>query len=262
MSKNDNSPYLLVDEEKADMAKSDHVLNPLSVNGHVSSEAKCEEPTAQSVVPNKPVFMTRAIGHFAMAVCSFVSFALMGSIPGINVQSGIVTVQDLLLSSSCTDKSLISGSINFNAFRFVLVVGVLCWLYSSASTVLLMFQKLLGKCATNVPQNAKFNIAVMCCDITFLILTFLAFMIGACFLTVPQKLDYVNDVVYFTVETFYLTIDLAGMCPSMPNPLPPLRGSMAMMFFTFAAACLSVFSSMQLYNDQIKAKKSTYQNCL
>jgi len=172
----DKSPYLLVEEK--DLQQSGHVGNPL-----MSTSATLGSPVAAAVDSSESSSKVGCIvkgmmGHGILAVFSFLSFALIGSIPNINVQSGQVSAEELLLSNNCTEESGISGKLDFAAFRLLLVVGVLCWLYSCSSLVLGLFKVAVSACLTSkqprlLVLTEKFSLIVAVCDGLFTVLTFL-----------------------------------------------------------------------------------------
>jgi hypothetical protein len=255
-------------DEKADMAKSDHILNPISQTDQGTSSPERQETLAAEREKQCSVLPKSVLSQVLVAIFSFLSFALMGSIPNINVSSGYVNAEDLLQSNNCSESGPITGKINFNSFRFILVVGVLTWLYSSAFVVLWGTKTGLAYCLTVNNKHTqlvadKFNMISTACNFVFCILTFLSFVIGACYLSVPQKLDFQGTSVYFSVETLYMTVQGLGICPTMQSPLPRIRGSLALMFFAFNAAAISLLFSLEslLKKKQI-SKPETYENCL
>ena len=179
VTQKDKSPYLLVEEK--DLQQSGHVGNPLMPS--ISTSATLGSPVAAAVDSSESSSKVGCIvkgmmGHGILAVLSFLSFALIGSIPNINVQSGQVSAEDLLLSNNCTEESGISGKLDFAAFRLLLVVGVLCWLYSCSSLVLGLFKVAVSACLTSKQPRLlvltdKFSLIVAVCDGLFTVLTFL-----------------------------------------------------------------------------------------
>ena len=175
-----STPYLLVEEK--DHQQSGHVGNPMLMPS-TSTSATLASPVAAAVdgseLSSKVGCIVKGMmGHGILAVLSFLSFALIGSIPNINVQSGQVSAEDLLLTNNCTEESGISGKLDFAAFRLLLVVGVLCWLYSCGSFLLGLFKVAVSAClATKQPRllvlTEKFSLIVAVCDGLFTVLTFL-----------------------------------------------------------------------------------------
>jgi len=275
----DNSPYLLVDEEKGCDSSSLHVLNPLSAESRsaplsvLATAASVLDGTGVPIVSKQSVFSQSgfkiALCTAIFAACTFLSFCLAGSIPGIGVQSSIVTVAEVLSKTSCTEHSgLFSGSLDFSALRLLLAVGVLGWLYGVSSLALTAVQQLsvyfcLGK-ARNSSSSQQFPEAVgVVTDFIFCVLCFLAFVIAAVSISAPQKMRFQGAQIYFNLETLYLSLD--GICVGgggLTSPLPVIRAAVALMFFAFCAASMSLLARIEARVQQQIAKKANYDNCL
>ena len=292
MSSPSNSPYLIIDEESV-LSKSDHVLNPLSASPS-NTEIKIAAPSPEksggaSVLCIKSSVSKGVIAHILVALFSLLAVATLGAVPNINVQSGTVSAEDLLVSNSCSSETGISGSVDFRAFRFELVIGVLVFLYSAGYLFLATVQS-LSAFFLRVTMDSKFNCVVAACDTVFTVLSALAFFVPACALTTPQKMAMNATVVYFSfgtslvypavrsspylthflssphslvnLDTLYLTVEAAGLCPNLTSPLHLARASVAMMFFCCVAGCFSLLSSAELFLLQKKSDKTAFENCL
>lgn len=192
----------------------------------------------------------------------------MGSVGGINVQSGNVTAEDLLAASSCQDMraGTIEGSLNMNPFRLILVCGILVWIYALACICLGAFKK-VAACFLRPgmgAESAKFSAVVLCIDAIFAVLSFFAFILGACYVGAPQIFKLNGQHVFFTMETFFLTMQATGLCQAAESPMPTIRGSVAMMFFCFGSMSAACVASVQMYRKRVaeKAAGTSYVNCL
>jgi hypothetical protein len=274
-NKKDASPYLLVDSEKGpssehvDNTSSEHVLNPLASAS--SPMAKPGDAQSTSAEPAQSMYFTSTralICHVAEGLFAFLSFVILGATSsGVSVSSGDVSVSELLASAGCTSaESPISGKLNFNANRFLLVIGILTWLYCMASIALALIKRVTEYFVNKVPgvTEEKLNMVALVSDITFTLLSFIAFLAGAIYITVPQKLSFGESTVFFTIESFWLTIADLSLCQSTskPNPLPSIRASIALIFFSAVAGCACIITQVQAYRQQEKLKKQNFQNCL
>lgn len=177
----DMSPYLRVEEK--DLQQSGHVANPLMPSTGTSTSVPTQSsPMAAAAEGSESSSKVGCIvkgmmGHGILAVLSFLSFALIGSI-NINVQSGQVEASDLLLTNNCNEEIVVTGKLDFSGFRFLLSVGVLCWIYSCSSCLLGIFKVAVSAClVTKQPRllilTDKLSIIVAVCDGLFCLLTFL-----------------------------------------------------------------------------------------
>ena len=57
------------------------------------------------------------------------------------------------------------------------------------------------------PVEANLTVVTLVLDAIFMVLSFLAFMLAAIYIGVPQKFVYQGREVFFTMETLYMTID-------------------------------------------------------
>lgn len=269
----DNSPYLLVDSEKGiDQASSEHVGNPMLTAAVASSASPVSKPEGDA--PAKaPLLLasTRAlVFHVIQGLLAFLAFVIMGATTsGVSVSSGAVTVSELLASAKCKEDGPISGELSFNSNRFVLVIGILTWLYCMTSVFLALVKKAAAFFLNSLPKainEDKLNVVALVADVTFALLSFIAFLAGAVYMTVPQKLAFgdADQAAFFTIETFWLTIAEMGLCDSKasPNPLPAIRASIALIFFSSAAGCACIVTQVQAYREQQKLKNQDFTNRL
>lgn len=260
-----SSPYLVVEHSgtmhDASAASTHSTMHDTATTHGLTAPPGSLEPT--KLVPKERSLL---IIHTISGIFAFLSFALMGGVAGINVQSGIVTTEDLLAASRCQDGGAdIVGSTNFNPFRLCLVIGVLVWLYALAT----IFLATIKKCASTFlrpgqAESAQFSAVVLCIDAVFLVLTFLAFILGAVSIGAPFKIVYQGQEVFFNLETLLLTLTARGLCPANASPLPVMRGAVAMMFFCFCAMSTSCVASVQMYRSRLAVKSAgtSYVNCL
>jgi hypothetical protein len=271
----DNSPYLLVDSEKGmEQASSEHVGNPMLAAAAASSASASpvSKPEAEaSQQPPMPFASTRAlVFHVVQGLLAFLAFIVMGATnSGVSVSSGAVSVSGLLSSASCKDDGPISGELSFNSHRFVLVIGILTWLYCMTSVFLALVKRAAAFFLNKLPKTVdedKLNFVALVADVTFSLLSFIAFLAGAVYITVPQKLVFgdAGQAVYFTIETFWMTVSDLGLCDAKttPNPLPAIRASIALIFFSAAAGGACIITQVQAYREQQKLKRQDFTNVL